>query len=435
MLDDEERAGYFYHDMVQILGDNDVLLYPSTYRRAVKYAQRDAANEILRTDVLGRLSRWEESEQPQSLFVVSHPDALAERVASQQEMQDNTLIIRRGASHDLTELANSLEELGFRRVDYVYEPGEYALRGSLLDVFSFSSEYPYRIDFFGDDVDTIRTFEVQSQLSREQQAEVSIVPNVEVQANALVPFTDFLPERTVVVSPDISLVLSTIGRIYDEGFSSQAIAEAVGTADSAALLNPQSLLVSSEELSRALSRFQRIDIGAHPIGTPGSRITLDTSLQPLLHKNFALLRDTLLQLQRDNYRVFILADSLKQTDRLRDILRDISLEEGMEDTIELFLPVERTLHEGFIDHELRLPCSPTTRYSTVSTSTASAATAPATRRWPSRSRSSCNFSPATTWYTLTTAWAASLALCECQGPTARCRRSSRLSISATMWYS
>ena len=103
LLDDDERAGYFYHDMVQILGDKDVLLYPSTYRRAVKYAQRDAANEILRTDVLGRLSRWEESEQPQSLFVVSHPDALAERVASQQEMQDNTLIIRRGASHDLTD--------------------------------------------------------------------------------------------------------------------------------------------------------------------------------------------------------------------------------------------------------------------------------------------------------------------------------------------
>ena len=354
LLDDEERAGYFYHDMVQILGDKDVLLYPSTYRRAVKYAQRDAANEILRTDVLGRLTRWQESENPQSLFVVSHPDALAERVASQQEMQDNTLVIRRGASHDLTELAGRLEELGFRRVDYVYEPGEYALRGSLLDVFSFSSEYPYRIDFFGDDVDTIRTFEVQSQLSREQQAEVSIVPDVEQQANALVPFTDFLPERTVVVSPDIALVLSTIGRIYDEGFSSQAIAEATGTADSAALLDPQSLLVSGEEVTRALSRFQRIDIGAHPIGTPGARMAVNTSLQPLLHKNFSLLRDTLLQLQRDNYRVFILADSLKQTDRLREILRDISHEEGMEDTTELFLPVEHTLHEGFIDHELRL---------------------------------------------------------------------------------
>ena len=178
ILNDEEEAGYFYHDMEQILGSKQVLFYPSTYRRAVKYAQRDAANEILRTEVLNRLGKIQRTntgkeektilqegcDDASPLFIVPYLAALSERVTSIIDFQSDTIDIKEGENHDLTNLILRLRELGFRRRDYVYEPGEYAIRGSILDIYSFSSEYPFRIDFFGDEVDSIRTFEVQTQL-------------------------------------------------------------------------------------------------------------------------------------------------------------------------------------------------------------------------------------------------------------------------------
>ncbi|MBQ2268926.1 MAG: transcription-repair coupling factor, partial [Bacteroidaceae bacterium] len=189
ILNDEEEAGYFYHDMVQLCSEENVLYFPSSYRRAVKYAQRDSANEILRTAVLSRLSTWQsegDSPHEKNLFVVTHPSALAERVASQQQLNQQMLRIAKGDTFDLTELTLRLRELGFSRRDYVYEAGEFAVRGSILDIYSFSSELPFRIDFFGDDVDTLRTYEVETQLSRDRLKEVSIVPDVDAGGSGLV---------------------------------------------------------------------------------------------------------------------------------------------------------------------------------------------------------------------------------------------------------
>lgn len=145
ILNDEEEAGYFYHDLTQMLGDEMALFYPSTYRRAVKYAQRDAANEILRTEVLNRLSA--QHNKAGMLFVVTFPAALSERVAPLKDMAENTLHLQTGSEYDLTELTKRLAAIGFARKDYVYEPGEFAVRGSILDVYSYASEYPFRIDF------------------------------------------------------------------------------------------------------------------------------------------------------------------------------------------------------------------------------------------------------------------------------------------------
>lgn len=359
LMDDEERAGYCYHDLKQILGEEQVLLYPSSYRRAIKYAQRDAADEILRTDVLGRLARWQADKETESLLLISYPAALTERVASREEVHDHTLVIKCGDEYDLTELSATMEALGFRRCDYVYEPGEFAIRGSLLDVFSYSSEYPYRIDFFGDEVDSIRTFEVQTQLSHEQKDEIHIVPDVEEQGQSLVPFTDYLPADTVVASPDIVLVTDTIDHIYKEGFSRQAAVEQQAMAAEAGMfdaalqsLDRDALLVDGETIRRALSGFQRIDIGSHSIGTPGAHLQMNISRQPLLHKNFALLNDTLHRLHGDGYQIYLLSDSSKQIDRLRDILGSMSESENTADAPVPFSPVLRTLHEGFIDHTI-----------------------------------------------------------------------------------
>ena len=358
---DEEEAGYLYHDLTRLRGEDHVLFFPSTFRRAVKYAQRDAANEILRTDVLNRLSLWT-PESPASLFVVTHPAAMAERVASQQKMQESTLTLQRGSLHDLMELSRQLENLGFKRCDYVYEPGEYAVRGSLLDVFSYSSEYPYRVDFFGDEVDSIRTFEVQSQLSKEAKESISIVPDVEAGDDSLVSFTEFLPKETILVSHDLAYFIGTIDKIHTEGFSDQALVEQAALSSSSAgtdlpNLDRDRLLVSGESVMKAFSACHRIDIGNRPVGPAAATLHFRISPQPLLHKNFGLLRDTLNQLQSGKYAVYILADSPKQHERLRDILAEME-SSGQEPAAsgEKFQAVVHTLHEGFIDEDLKIAC-------------------------------------------------------------------------------
>ena len=226
VANDADEAGYMYNDLCRVIGDNAVLYFPSGYKRDIKYGQKDAPNEILRTDVLTTLAQ----PTPEGLFIITSPAALAERVAPREEMDDATLRVQTGVEYDLMLLVKRLEERGFRRKDYVYEPGEFALRGSILDIFSFSSEYPYRLDFFGDEVDSIRTFEVQTQLSREVMQEVAIVPeccggNVGRKATPLVPFTDFLPADTIIVARNLPFVSQKVQQYYDEGFSRQAIAE------------------------------------------------------------------------------------------------------------------------------------------------------------------------------------------------------------------
>ena len=159
VLQDADEAGYFYQDLVQLMGQNDVLFFPSSYRRAVKYGQRDAANEILRTEVLARLA----AERP--TYVVCAPDALSELVVSKQRLDERTLRLSVGQTIDVVQMVKTLRTFDFREVDYVYEPGQFAVRGSIVDIYSYSHELPFRIDFFGDEIDTIRTFDVENQLS------------------------------------------------------------------------------------------------------------------------------------------------------------------------------------------------------------------------------------------------------------------------------
>lgn len=354
VLNDEEEAGYFYHDLVQMMGDERVLFYPSTFRRAVKYAQRDAANEILRTEVLGRLSRGN------ACYIVTHPAALSERVASVQDYRSGMIALVEGEAHDLAELTRRLLDMGFRRCDYVYEPGEFAVRGSILDVYSFSSEMPFRIDFFGDDIDSIRTFEVQTQLSKERKTEVTVVPDVEEGASALVPFTECLPAETVLVVRDLGFTRDAINKIYDEGFSRQALQEQEATSEMEAAeiherLSREFMLTKGDDVVRELAKLQRIEIGSKPTGTPQATLHFNITAQPLFHKNFELVRSSMRNLKAAGNRLFVLADSLKQTDRLQNILTEMAgREEGNE--VKDFTAVERTIHEGFTDDDLKISC-------------------------------------------------------------------------------
>lgn len=348
LMDDEEKAGYFYHDLSQLLDEKKVLFYPSSYRRSIKYAQRDTANEILRTEVLSRLQMTKES-----LLIVSYPDAIAEKVISRQELVGNTLHISVGETHDLTDLSEKLRLQGFQHVDYVYEPGEFAIRGSILDVFSFSSEKPFRLDFFGDEVDTIRTFEVQSQLSNEKLSGVVIVPEMLGKKDSRVSFFDFLPTDTSLITYDYSLIHDLVDHIYEDGFTKQAILnqEAIlSEMDEERQLDElrrEFLLINGSQFLRSTMDFHRIELGNKPTGASDVKLTFKTSSQPIFHKNFDLVQQTLLDYQSKGYTIYILADSIKQNERLKTIF------EGLNGGVK-FEPVLKTLHEGFVDNDLKV---------------------------------------------------------------------------------
>ena len=343
ILQDADEAAYFYNDLKQMMDTETVFYFPSSYRRQVKYGQKDAANEILRTEVLTRL------QNPSSpLYIVSEPSAIAELVVSKKVLDERSISLKVGQTIDVTLLRHEMRDFGFTEVDYVYEPGQYAARGSIVDVFSYSSEYPYRIDFFGDEIDSIRTFEVQSQLSRDRKQNIRIVPEVATLSSEKTPFLQFLPQDTIIAMKDFLFVREVIDRIYREGFSSQALTERM---EGLTEMEQQTLMqqMKADQMlcpgtlfTEDAVHFRRIEFGTKPTGVPAATLKFDFSPQPLLHKNFDLLKQTLEDYTLKGYRIFILADSKKQQERLKEIVSDP------------FTPVSPTIHEGFADNTLRL---------------------------------------------------------------------------------
>ena len=339
ILNDNEEAGYFYHDMVQANGDDDILFFPSSYRRAIKYGQKDAANEILRTEVLSRL------EKKEGVTVVTYPEALAEKVVSKKLLNDKTVSLKVGQNIETETISAQLVGLGFEHVDYVYEPGQFATRGSILDVFSFASEYPYRVDFFGDEIDSIRTFEVETQLSKDKKTSVNIVPELAGVTADTVTFLDFLPSDTVLCVKDLLWVREKIQSVHDDAVAPQAIAASED--NGAELPDIQKTIITGTDFTSKALCFRRIDFGAKPIGTPQSKLNFETSVQPIFHKNFDMVSSSLTDFLQRGYKIYICSDSSKQTDRLKDIFKERNDNIGFE-------PVDRTLHEGFVDHTLRM---------------------------------------------------------------------------------
>lgn len=353
ILEDADTAGYFHNDL-KALGIEPFLL-PSSYRRAVKYGKRDAGSEILRTETMAALSAEKTEGKP--LYIVTEPSALAERVVSKERLNDQTIRLETGQEVEVVALEKQLRALGFQEVDYVYEPGQFAVRGSILDVYSYSSEYPFRIDFFGDEIDTLRTFEVETQLSLQKRKQVEIVPELaQADHEQMTSFLHLLPEETLIVTKDLHYVADRIGKIFDEGFSKSAQTEQMeGKSEMEQEAIRQQMLAETKLIGRgkfltdALG-FRRIETATSPTHTAEAVITCETTPQPLFHKNFDLLLQTLRDDAAGGKRVFILADSQKQNDRLREIFASKVSESGGAPVA--FTPVDRTLHEGFNDETL-----------------------------------------------------------------------------------
>ena len=334
VMNDAEEAGYFYHDMMQITGDSNILFFPSSFRRAMRYGQEDDANRILRTEVMSRLANRRRKE---GLVIVTHPDALAEKVASQSQLEEKTLTIAVGDSISRDEVEKRLASLKFKEVTYVYEPGEFAVRGSLIDIFSYSSEYPYRIDFFGDEVESIRTFTVEDQLSKERTDEAAIVPKL--TGSQAVAITEFLPKNAILVTKDIEFVKGCIDKLNNEGFTLQA-----KLSDNELPEMPE--LMTADELERYAKSTKHWELRAQA-SAAGTKVKFDTSLQPLFHKDFDLVSQSFRKLIDDGFRLLLLTDDLHQAERLKTIF-----EERGDDIP--FTPIGHTIHEGFCDNTLKI---------------------------------------------------------------------------------
>ena len=361
VLDDADEAGYFYHDLTQMLGQESVFFFPSSYRRAVKYGQRDAANEILRTEVLARLSAGN------PIFIVSYPDALAELVVSKQHLDEKILKLSVGQQIPQVDVVHQLRDFKLQEVDYVYEPGQFAVRGSIIDVYSYSCEFPFRIDFFGDEIDTIRTFSIEDQLSKDKRESIEVVPELATGQTVKQCFLQFLEPSALVVMKDYTYLHDCIEKIYNDGFSTQSLTEQLeGATEMEAERIRQEMkkelnLVSATDFQHALFEHVRVEFGkmadgaiarkqdqlAEAKGHSNAVVSFDMAPQPLFHKNFQLLAQTLEDYQLKGYTLYILADSQKQQQRLKDIFASEELEKYKIQ----FKPVDKTIHEGFVDHE------------------------------------------------------------------------------------
>lgn len=338
---DADDAGYLYHDLTRLCGEQAVAYFPSGFRRALKFGQVDEPSRILRTETLTRLSA------PDTVlrYIVTWPEALAERVSSREDMSQHIITFTTGHSADLSQISARLRDNGFAQVDYVYEPGQFAVRGSILDIFGYSAETPLRIDFFGDDIDSIRTFDVETQLSDRRLDTVTIAADVSRHASGRRSLLDFVPEKTLIAERSATDTPARVRAVALGGIATSATI--ASEADGMAIADIEAEIVDADALERRYSSMPRLTFSpGESCGAKANRqVTADFRCSPqgVYHKNFDLIADSFKRFIADGYKIYILSDSPRQTDRLKDIFADRG------DDIS-FTPVGATLHEGFVDH-------------------------------------------------------------------------------------
>ncbi len=335
---DADEAAYLYNDLKQMLSAEEVYYFPSSYKKAIKLSQLDAANEILRTEVLNRLAN-----NTAPCVVVCYPESLMQKVVSAGGMQSNMLRLKVGERLSIDFLVEVLVEYGFERVDFVYEPGQFSVRGSIVDIFSYSYELPYRCDFFGDEIESLRIFDIETQLSKEPKTEVEIIPDLhKFQKSTLVPFLEFTGTEALLFMSDAHFIRDRINQLYDE---------ALVKANEGANIVPDlhRSRITGDEFTEQMAAFRKAEFNGKNFIQAKTEIQFNTAPQPVFHKNFDLVAAHLQQMLTEKYRLYILSDSVKQTDRIAAIFED------RRDNIS-FQPVKNTLHEGFIDHDISLVC-------------------------------------------------------------------------------
>ena len=335
--DDADDAGYLFFDLCRLFPEEEVAIMPSGFKRDIKYGQPDSPAQILRIESLARL------QSGRLRFLVTYPEALAERVASHETLAESTLTLISGSTADMAEVRAWLKDHGFTRTDYVYEPGHYAVRGSILDIYGFSAELPVRVDFFGDEIDSIRSFNVETQLSEHSHSRVEITANVSASGDNI-SLPQILPADTLVAVRDASHLLATVKRVAETKISGFTLMAGEGNADALDVAVAPDDFADAFEGLRQLTFTAAAAEGKSRGGAPAADMCM--SPQGIYHKNFDLIADSFTRFIADGYKVCILSENERQFDRLREIFADRG------DNI-TFTAVDGTLHEGFVDHQAK----------------------------------------------------------------------------------
>jgi transcription-repair coupling factor (superfamily II helicase) len=348
ILSDKEEAAYFLNDLENLLGQDYVLFFPASYRRPYEIEETDNANILLRAEVLNRINR---DNKP--VFIVSYPEALTEKVVTKMHLTKNTLEIKQDEKISIEFITDVFNEYGFRRVDYVIEPGQFSVRGGIVDVFSFSNDYPYRIEFFGDDVDSIRSFDPITQLSVSKLVKATIIPNVQdrMLLEQRQTFLEYIPESTSIWFKDHQLTLDKIEKEFD------LAVKAFGKLSASAIdhLQPDEMYVNAAVFAKQSLNFSLIEFGNRFYLQPTLTLTYNFAPQPSFNKNFDLLTKDLNSNIEKGIKNIIFSDTAKQIERLYAIFEDII--PGFKSTeSKVFTPILLSIHEGFIDRDLKLAC-------------------------------------------------------------------------------
>ena len=341
IFNDKEEAAYHLNDLENLLNDQNVLFYPGSYRRPYQIEETDNANVLLRSEVLNRIN-----SRKKPALIVTYPEALFEKVVTRKELEKNTLKISVNDDLSIDFVNEVLFAYNFKRTDFVTEPGEFSVRGGILDVFSFSNDEPYRIEFFGDDVDSIRTFDVETQLSLEQVKKVSIIPNVEnkMMEENRESFLKYIASKTVIFLKNEELLSNSIDKLFQK--ASEAFKQQTGEVKMSA---PGELFCTSELLKQQLAEFTSVTLNTK-ITSQNSNITFKTRPQPSFNKQFNLLIENLNANAADGYTNYIFCSSDQQAKRFHDIFEDA------QQKVEQFKTVVFPLYQGFIDDENRNIC-------------------------------------------------------------------------------
>ena len=332
---EKEDAAYFYNDLVTLSGEDSVFFFPSTYKRSVQYEQIEPANIVMRTEVLSYLASGKRKG-----IIVTYPESVMEKVVSRTNLKKNTLTVSKGDRISLEFLEELLQDYNFERVDFVYEPGQYSIRGSIADVFSYSADMPFRFDFFGDEVETIRSFNTDDQLSVSIHKQVSIIPNIQDVSIEKISdsFTDFLPSSSLLWIEDAGLIRDSVNSIFHQ---------TVLREESGHITGKKETVISGERFFEYCNKFRIIEYGKQLLYKPEVQFEFNTESQPVFNKNFDLLSEKLISNNQGNYTTYIISENQSQIDRLRDIFSEISPDVH-------FTSLLLNLHGGFTDHDLKV---------------------------------------------------------------------------------
>jgi transcription-repair coupling factor (superfamily II helicase) len=343
IMPDYDEAAYCFNDLVNLLGKSDVLFFPSSFKRLLHYEKIDPGNIILRTNVLDKLAQLNKNDKIKTFTViVSYPEGIAEKVITPKQFNKNILQLKKGEKVSPEFIRDVLHEYQFQLVDFVYEPGQYAVRGSIIDIFSYACPFPYRIDFFGDEVESIRSFDIEDQLSKDFFEAVNIIPNIHDLSleESREPFMDYLPSNAWIWINNLTFVAERMDGIFSHVMNNELHDTTVSSEKS---------LITGKELVDKLLSMRVIEITNQRYFDNARLIQFSTKPQPSFNKNFNLLADELRQNHEKGYINYILSDNEKQIERLNAIFRNI-------DRQIQFKLLYHTLHEGFIDHQLKICC-------------------------------------------------------------------------------